>query len=335
MIKIDGTEGGGQMLRSALSLSLITGQPFHMTNIRGKRSKPGLKRQHLSCVLAALKVCDGSADGAEMNSKELLFNLGTLKAGDYHINIGSAGSTSLVAQTLIPALVHLDLPSTLTIEGGTHNPMAPSFHFLEKYYIPSLLEMGYEVDIFLIKSGFVPAGGGQIEIKITPSKERNPLVKQTSEDLTARNAIIYHHQLPQVAEKISKLLKKKDPDIMIQETKCPLAECKGLTLQLENIYGGGAYSITTEMVAEYGLKTQNLIQKILKAHHTRHAVNAPVGNRLADQLMLYIAQIPHSQILTGPMTNHIKTNAEVIKLFLPDSLEIAKGDSGVVMIKAG
>ena len=125
MIQLSGQKGGGQILRSALTLSMITGQAFHLKQIRGARPKPGLARQHLTCVKAAAEVCNGSIDGAEMGSTEIIFNPGEVAAGDYHFAIGTAGSTTLLAQTLLPALWQAKVESTLSLEGGTHNPMAP------------------------------------------------------------------------------------------------------------------------------------------------------------------------------------------------------------------
>ena len=123
IISIDGSQGEGQISRSSLTLSLITGQPFHITQIRGQRPKPGLKRQHLTCVQAALEVGRGSADGAELNSQELVFHSGQVRGSDYHIRISTAGSTTLVSQTILLALMKADNESTVTIEGGTHNPL--------------------------------------------------------------------------------------------------------------------------------------------------------------------------------------------------------------------
>jgi len=130
LLPLSGESGGGQILRSALSLSAITGRPFRITNIRGKRPKPGLMRQHLTCVKAAAEICDGTVDGAEIGSVELVFSPGKVRGGDYSFAIGSGGSTTLVLQTLLPALLHAGAASTLRIEGGTHNPMAPPFDFV-------------------------------------------------------------------------------------------------------------------------------------------------------------------------------------------------------------
>jgi len=136
MIEIDGSdgEGGGQILRTSLALSMCTGQPFRLTNIRAKRSKPGLMRQHLACVLAARDVSDGEVDGAELGSMALTFRPGSIRAGAYAFPISGAGSTMLVLQTVLPALLKADAPSKLRLSGGTHNPMAPPVHFIERAF---------------------------------------------------------------------------------------------------------------------------------------------------------------------------------------------------------
>jgi RNA 3'-terminal phosphate cyclase (ATP) len=166
MIKLDGQNGGGQLLRSALSLSLVTGQAFRMTAVRGLRKKPGLMRQHLTGVNAAVEISGGSVDGAELGSTELIFNPGTVSGGDYRFSIGTAGSACLLYQTLLPALLLAKEASTLRLEGGTHNPMAPSFDFLDKCFLPQIRKMGAGVTLELERHGFFPAGGGVIHGRI-------------------------------------------------------------------------------------------------------------------------------------------------------------------------
>ena len=136
MIELDGAtgEGGGQILRSALTLSMITGRPFRITNIRANRSKPGLMRQHLVAVQAAAQVCGARTSPVALGANALEFVPGPIRGGDYRFAIGSAGSCTLVLQTLLPALLHADAPSTVQITGGTHNPLAPPVHFLQRAY---------------------------------------------------------------------------------------------------------------------------------------------------------------------------------------------------------
>ena len=132
MLELDGAIGGGQVLRTALSLSMITGTPFRITNIRAKRSRPGLLRQHLTAVLAAAEISGADTEGAEMHATSLVFRPGTIRGGDYRFAIGSAGSCTLVLQTILPALLQAAEPSRVQISGGTHNPAAPPFDFLER-----------------------------------------------------------------------------------------------------------------------------------------------------------------------------------------------------------
>jgi RNA 3'-terminal phosphate cyclase (ATP) len=172
MISLDGSqgEGGGQILRSALALSLCTGVPFRIDNIRAGRPRPGLMRQHLTAVLAATQVGNAETTGAAVGSRSLTFTPGKPRAGDYTFSVGTAGSATLVLQTVLPALVSADGPSQLVIEGGTHNPASPPFDFLDRTFLPLLARMGPRVHAKLERSGFYPAGGGRIRVSIAPSR---------------------------------------------------------------------------------------------------------------------------------------------------------------------
>ena len=143
-LTLDGStgEGGGQILRTGLALSMVTGRPLHITRIRAGRPKPGLMRQHLACVQAAVAVCGGQAEGAELNSQTLVFTPGVVRAGDYRFQIATAGSCLLVLQTVLPALMLADAPSQVELMGGTHNPMAPPFDFLERAFAPLVRRLG-------------------------------------------------------------------------------------------------------------------------------------------------------------------------------------------------
>src|SRR4051812_13919014 len=146
MITIDGSEGegGGQVLRTALSLSLVTGQPFTMTNIRGNRERAGVMRQHITAVEAACAV-GGGCEELDVGASDISFVPGKVKAGDYHFAVGTAGSTSLVLQTILPPLMLANGPSRLVLEGGTHNIYAPPFDFIERVFLPIVNRMGPRV----------------------------------------------------------------------------------------------------------------------------------------------------------------------------------------------
>lgn len=193
-VEIDGSwgEGGGQIIRSALALSLVTGRPVRITRIRAGRQKPGLLRQHLTGVRAAAEVGRAAVDGDALGSGELRFAPSGIVAGHYRWDIGSAGSTTLVAQTVLPALLFADGVSQLTIVGGTHNSMAPPFDFLQAAYLPLLGRLGPRVEANLQQYGFYPAGGGQLTLKVHPSPlrgydllERGKLLGRSAEAVVA------------------------------------------------------------------------------------------------------------------------------------------------------
>ena len=173
LVEIDGSfgEGGGQILRTSLALSLLTGRPFRIKNIRAGRQKPGLSRQHLVAVRAASEISQAKVDGASIGSVELSFAPVEILPGEYHFTVGTAGSATLVLQTVLPVLLLASGPSWLTLEGGTHNPYAPSFDFLQKVFLPIINLMGPTVEAWLLRHGFYPMGGGRFEVTIQPVKE--------------------------------------------------------------------------------------------------------------------------------------------------------------------
>ena len=189
MVTIDGSygEGGGQILRTSLALSLVTGKSFSIRNIRAGRKKPGLMRQHLTAVNAAAEIGQAAIVGNRIGSPAFAFEPGRIKPGNYHFAIGSAGSCTLVFQTILPALLIVGEPSEIILDGGTHNPFAPPFDFLDKAFLPVINRMGPQVDAVLEKPGFYPAGGGRFKVSIKPTGlnrldllERGNIVKKTA-----------------------------------------------------------------------------------------------------------------------------------------------------------
>jgi len=167
---VDGSmgEGGGQILRTSLALACITSRNLRIENIRAARRKPGLARQHLICARAASEICGGKYEGAAIGSQVLDFQPGHIHGGNFTFDIGSAGSATLVIQTILPALFLADKPSTVTVTGGTHNPWAPPFDFLAETFLPAIRTAGFDAECKLVKHGFFPAGGGKIALNIRP-----------------------------------------------------------------------------------------------------------------------------------------------------------------------
>src|SRR5262245_23319752 len=164
MLILDGSmgEGGGQILRTSLALSLVSGTPFRLENIRGKRSKPGLLRQHLAATKAAESI-GATVEGAELGSSRIEVQPGAVRGGGYRFAVGSAGSACLVLQTVLPPLLASGEAAQITFEGGTHNPFAPPFDFIERAFLPVLSGMAAKLKLALNRPGFYPAGGGSFD----------------------------------------------------------------------------------------------------------------------------------------------------------------------------
>ncbi|KQM38194.1 RNA 3'-terminal phosphate cyclase [Sphingomonas sp. Leaf10] len=174
MIEIDGAEGegGGQVVRNACALSIVTGEPVRITNVRARRSKPGLMRQHVTAIEVACAISDASCEGLMVGSSEVTFRPDRVRPGAYRFSVGTAGSTGLVLQTVLMPLLLADGPSRLVLEGGTHNMLAPPFEFVERCFLPIIRRMGGQVEARLTRHGFYPRGGGRIEVDIAPGPLR-------------------------------------------------------------------------------------------------------------------------------------------------------------------
>jgi len=316
LIQLDGTEGGGQMLRTALSLSMVTGQPFRMVNIRGKRSRPGLMRQHLTCVKAACAISDGVADGAELKSQELVFRPGKMSGGEYSFSIGTAGSTLLLFQTLLPALLHAEEPSTLLLEGGTHNPLAPPFEFIERVFLPQLRKMGGNAEIVLERTGFAPAGGGLVRCHIQPGGKLEPLhLLEIGEPTGYRITVLMRNLRRNIAERMIAAALPHLPDaetlVDVREDGpgqgvCCLCEVT-LPHSTEILTGFGELQVTAEKI---GHRTGRALSQFVQSR-------APVSPHLADQLLLPMALAGGGSFLTTLPDDHVRTNISVIEKFLP------------------
>ena len=177
-------------------LSLVTGRPFVIEKIRAGRKKPGLLQQHLTAVLAAANVGGAEVEGAALGSRRLVFRPGQVRSGDYGFRVGTAGSATLVLQTVLPALLLVEGESNLVLEGGTHNPMAPPVDFLEKAYLPLVNRPGPRVEVQLVRSGFYPAGGGKFTVHVQPAKQLGRLELVDRGQITARRVRAMVANLP-------------------------------------------------------------------------------------------------------------------------------------------
>ncbi|WP_439814645.1 RNA 3'-terminal phosphate cyclase [Zavarzinia sp. CC-PAN008] len=317
MIVIDGSEGegGGQVVRNALALSLVTGQPFRITSIRGRRPKPGLMRQHLTAVEAACAIGGGTCDGAAVNATEITFRPGRVRAGDYHFAVGTAGSTGLVLQTILLPLALADGPSRLVLEGGTHNDMAPPFDFLERVFLPVVNRMGPCVEARLVRHGFHPRGGGRIEVAITPAPlrrvectARGPLVSVAATALFAA--------LPfDIAERELKAARTilDWPEDAFRVRQLPGDQGPGTVLLLEAQFAHGAEIVTG--FGRFGTPAHQLARKAARRMAGYIAAGAFAGPFLADQLLLPLALAGGGAFTTVKPSQHSRTAADIIARF--------------------
>jgi RNA 3'-terminal phosphate cyclase (ATP) len=319
MIEIDGSEGegGGQILRSALSLSMCTDQAFRLKNIRAKREKPGLMRQHFTALQAAAGVCDAKVTGAEVGSSEITFRPGRVKAGDYQFAIGTAGSTTLVLQTVLPALLTAAAASTVRITGGTHNKASPPVDFLQRTYLPLVERMGPKVQLELVRHGFYPRGGGEILARVTPSPRLAPITLNERGERKGGYAEAYISGIPlhvasRELEIVGKMLNWTGENLHIRGLSGEFGPGNALTLTLEH---EGITEVFTGF-GEKGVSAESVAKRAVDAARNYLATEAVVGPHLADQLLLPMALAGGGEFVTMPVTQHFESHMGIIGKFL-------------------
>ncbi|WP_224365399.1 RNA 3'-terminal phosphate cyclase [Hyalangium versicolor] len=324
MVRIDGSkgEGGGQVLRTSLALSLVTGTPFQMVNIRAGRQKPGLLRQHLTAVKAAAEVGAAEVVGAEMGSRELTFKPRALSAGNYFFAVGTAGSATLVLQTVLPALMLASGPSTLVLEGGTHNPMAPPFDFLEKAYFPLVRRMGPKVEAVLERHGFFPAGGGKFRVNVEPAPLK-PLTLLERGEVKRRMATALIGQIPfDVAKRelatVEQALKWKPYELRTEELKRSVGPGNVLWLEVESEHVTEVFTA----FGERGVRAEEVAGNAVEEARRYLDAEVPVGEHLCDQLLLLLALAKGGTFRTLPLDGHAETQLETFKHFLDVKVEV-------------
>jgi RNA 3'-terminal phosphate cyclase (ATP) len=327
MIELDGAtgEGGGQILRTSLTLSMITGQPFRIKNIRAGRAKPGLMRQHLMAVQSAAQVSDAVVTHAQVGSTELTFEPKKIKAGEYQFAIGTAGSCTLVLQTLLLALAHADGRSTIRISGGTHNPMAPTVQFLQRAYCRALAAIGVEVDISLVRSGFYPAGGGVIVASVEPCARLKQVSLMEPGQLRAAYAEAIVAGIPasvgsRELEAVGSGLGFSESQLLMRGLPGEQGPGNALLVTLEHEHLTEVFSA----IGEKSLRAEAVAKKVVQETREYIVSGAAVGEHLADQLLLPMALAGGGSFTTASVSQHAITNAEVISRFLPVATTVAE-----------
>ncbi len=342
MIEIDGSqgEGGGQILRSALAMSILTQRPFKLTNIRANRSKPGLQPQHLMCVRAAGTISGAQYKGGTVGSSVLYFEPGAVKTGNYTFSIGTAGATALVLHTVyLPLALRGEAASNVTITGGTHNAHAPCYHFLETTWAAYLARLGIKVELEMSRPGFYPRGGGEIRAIIHPCSRVNGLSLLTCPELTTAGGFSAFAGLPEsVGRKQARRLSVRLKSEGI-ESHIPLEEWEAANP------GSVAAVIFRQAPVPplfFGLGERGKPSEVVADDAADEAIafrdaKCPVDPHSADQLLLPLAfSDDASEYKTSEVTRHLTTNVETVRKFIDYEIEIEAGDgkSGVVRVAA-
>ena len=332
MIKIDGSfgEGGGQILRTSLGLAALLQKPLHIFNIRAKRTKPGLRPQHLACVKAIQSITKAEIKGAEIGSKELVFIPEGIYPGEYVFDIGTAGSTSLVLQSMLLPLTVAQDCSFIRIKGGTHVPWSPPFHYLRYVFAPTLADLGVKIELNINKWGFYPEGGGEIEGKIYPFqtlKAKNWLKPPVFSQLKAISICLNlpEHIRKRQANTLINQLEKIGLKAELREEEAK-GRGKGSFLFLwidEQIKAGfsalGARGKTAEEVAK----------EVFNAFFLYYKSKVAMDPHLCDQIVLYLSLAPGKSEFTTIVSSHLLTNIWVINQFLKRKI-ICSGKIGQV-----
>jgi RNA 3'-terminal phosphate cyclase (ATP) len=318
VIEVDGSlgEGGGQVLRTSLALSLALGRPFRMVRIRAGRPRPGLQRQHLAAVRAAATIGDADTGGAQLGSSTLVFEPTACTAGRYHFDIGSAGSATLVAQTVLPALARCDAPSHVRVTGGTHNRAAPPYEFLAHSYLPLVSRAGLPAEVRLRRHGFEPAGGGELHLDVHGGASLLPL------DLSQRG-VIRRRVGRAVVARLPRHIAERELALVVDRLAWRPDE---LTVEVVEADGPGNV-LLLEVVADevvevftgFGVRgkpAEAVAREAATAAERYLATDVPVGEHLADQLLVPLALGAGGRFVTVPPTAHFTTNAEVLRHFL-------------------
>ncbi len=335
---LDGSlgEGGGQILRTALSLSVVTGKPFFIEKIRAGRERPGLLRQHLAAVLAAAEIGDAEVEGAYVGSAQLSFKPTAIRPGTYNFSVGTAGSGTLVLQTILPALMTASGPSHITIQGGTHNQAAPPFDFLVKTFLPLIERMGPKFEARLERYGFYPAGGGRFEVTIHPCSVLNPIHldergNTTRPKVQAMVANLSRKIAQREGDTVAALLNCEMDQLQITETKNSPGPGNVVMIEVESEALVEVFTAFGRM----GVSAEKVGADAAKQVSAYLASDAAVSEHLADQLLLPMSLAKSGSFTTASISSHAKTNMEVIAKFLPVTFESEAVGKGMRVVISG
>jgi RNA 3'-phosphate cyclase len=313
----DYLEGGGQILRTSIALSAISGKPVKVTNIRAKRCNPGLQAQHLKGIESAARICNAELKNAKIGSTSIEFTPKGIKGGDFSIDIGTAGSIPLVLQTLVLPSIHAEEEIILEITGGTDVPWSPTIDYFEHIFCYFLKRMNIGIDVEILKRGFYPKGGGKVRVTIKPCRNLKPINLIKRENLEkidgisiASESLIDRKVAERQFEGVKKILKIENKKIEYAPALSP-----GSSINLQAYYGNCILGVSS--IGEKNKTAENIGEEAAKDLMKQMNTNACLDEHMADQILPYIALAGNSKISVADVTNHCKTNIWVIEKFLP------------------
>jgi RNA 3'-terminal phosphate cyclase (ATP) len=326
MIEIDGSmySGSGTILRYGVALATLTGEPLHIIRIRNKRPKPGLRRQHLQAVRASCEISGGTVDGAEVGSQEIVFRPGrAITGGSFHFDIGSAGSATMAAFTLIPPCLFARGPSRITIVGGLFQDFAPSFFHMQKVLLPLLKRMGADVNIEMIRPGYVPEGRGQLVMTVNPSMSPlRPLEMNDRGTVTnVRGISLSSHLTDQkvtsrMAQRALDLLRDRGLEAQIQEIDDDTAVQRGAALILWSHTDTGCI-LGADQAGKQGRRSESIAKFVVKSLLEDLDSGATTDRHLADQLIIFAALAQGTTEYSIPtVTDHVESNLWLVEEIL-------------------
>jgi RNA 3'-terminal phosphate cyclase (ATP) len=345
-IHIDGSqgEGGGQILRTSVGLAAALGKGVHLTGIRAGRQRPGLRPQHLAAIRAAAAVCNARLTGAEIGSMEIAFLPGELRSGTFRFDIGTAGSGTLVLQTILPGLMLSEGDSEVTVTGGTHNPLAPCFEYLRDVFVPLASAANLQVYLEMIRAGFYPSGGGEIRMQVRgvgSVENLEPLCLLQRGELRCIDGLsAASYSLPahiigrQTAQALGRLA-KAERRATIEEASWE-AFSPGTVVFLRAVFAravGGCFALgarakRAEQVAD------EAVDDLLAFIDSGGVVDVHAG----DQLLGIAALCPlESRYVVERISDHLSTNAEVVRQLTGRQIDIepaAQGSATVTVREA-
>lgn len=336
---VDGAfgEGGGQIIRTSVSLAALTGRAVEVVNVRARRSKPGLHAQHLTAVRAAASLCGATLQGVEPGSTRFTFQPeAPVSPGNYRFDIGTAGATNLVAQTVLVPLAHQAHPSRVVITGGTHVPHAPSADYLETVYMPILLRAGLGAEFVYPRTGFFPKGGGELDMTVPGTVSATPLDLSDRGKLTSLTAHVVTANLPDhVADRgaatIEKFMKGIGRDIRIEIRRLPALDA-GAAVCIAAVCENGFAGFTC--LGERGKPMEKVAQQPCEEFLAWWKSGAAVDSHLADQLVLPTALAAgESCWTTSEVTDHLRTVLWLVEKFLPIRVALIESANGPAMVR--